>query len=103
MAEWVNHVSLSGRISAEAQDIDLPSGQVLTRMRLVVPRDKPQTKTTVDTIDIVTFKAVIRKKMHGLGVGDAVHVEGAMRRRFWRAGPSVASRVEVEVSVLNRL
>lgn len=103
MSEWVNHVELSGRISAAAEDIELPSGQVLTRMRLVVPRDKPQTKTTVDTIDIVTFKAGVRKKMHGLEVGDPVSVEGSMRRRFWRTGPSVASRVEVEVSVLNRL
>lgn len=96
-------MELSGRISAAAEDIELPSGQVLTRMRIVVPRDRPQTRTTVDTIDIVTFKATIRKRMHSLEVGDSLRLEGSLRRRFWRTGPSVASRVEVEVSGLHRL
>lgn len=99
---WQNSVVLTGRVSTEAQDIDLPSGEVLTRLRIVVPRAKPTTRTTVDTIDLVCLKAVLRKRAHTLSIGDVVRVDGALRRRFWKAGVGVASRVEVEVASLAR-
>lgn len=103
MSEWVNYVELIGRVTGEAQDVALPSGETLTRMRIVVPRDKPATKTTIDTIDIVTFKPAVHKRMHACSVGDVVSVTGQLRRRFWRAGPGVGSRLEVEVSALKRV
>lgn len=99
---WVNRVELVGRVTSEALDVELPSGQTLCRMRIVVPRDKPVTRVTVDTIDVVAFKAAVRKRMHTLAIGDVIHVEGVLRRRFWRAGAAAASRVEVEVGSLRR-
>ena len=101
--DWVNEVTLVGRVTSEADDLVLPSDEVLTRFRIVVPRFKPTTRTTVDTIDLVAFKAAIQKKAHGLAIGDVIHVEGSLRRRFWKAGASVASRAEVEVSSLRKL
>lgn len=99
---WENHVVLVGRVSTTAQDIDLPSGEVLTRLRVVVPRTRPTTRTTVDTIDLVCLKAAVRRRAHSLEIGDVVRVSGALRRRFWKAGAAVASRVDVEVVALTR-
>lgn len=102
-SEWVNSVHLVGRVTSVAEDIELPSETVLTRFRIVVPRSKPTTKTTVDTIDLIAMKAGLQRKARSLAPGDIVEVEGEMRRRFWNAGMSVASRVEVEISSLSKL
>ncbi|MCX6404930.1 MAG: single-stranded DNA-binding protein [Actinobacteria bacterium] len=99
-ADWQNSVLLVGRVTSEADEIELPSGETLVRFRIVVPRDKPTTKTTVDTIDCVTFKTVSQRKVRTLAIGDLVEITGELRRRFWKAGTGVASRVEVEISSL---
>lgn len=101
--EWVNDVHLLGRVTSAAEDIELPSGTVLTRFRIVVARDKPTTKTTVDTIDLISVKAGVSKKAGALSVGDYIEIRGSLRRRFWKAGASVASRVEVEVDSLTKI
>lgn len=102
VADWTNSVHLIGRVTSLAEDIQLPSDTVLTRFRIVVPRAKPTTKTTVDTIDLVAMKAGLQRKARSLSVGDIVEVEGEIRRRFWKAGMSVASRVEIEISSLTK-
>ena len=99
-ADWENSVALTARVTAEAEQVDLPSGDSLMRFRVVVPRYKPTTKATVDTIDCVSFKPVVKRKASSLAVGDIVDIAGAIRRRFWQSGAGVASRVEVEVSSL---
>lgn len=99
-ADWQNSVLLVGRVTSAAEEIELPSGEPLVRFRIVVPRDKPTTKTTVDTVDCVTFKAASQRKARALAIGDIVEVNGELRRRFWKAGAGVASRVEVEISSL---
>jgi len=102
-ADWQNSVLLVGRVTSEAEEIALPSGETLVRFRIVVPREKPTTKATVDTIDCVTFKAVSQRKARTLAIGDIVEITGELRRRFWKAGAGVASRVEVEISSLKAL
>ncbi len=102
-SDWTNSVHLVGRVTSLAEDIHLPSDTVLTRFRIVVPRAKPVTKTTVDTIDLVAMKAGLQRKARSLTVGDIIEVEGEIRRRFWKAGMSVASRVEIEMSSLTKL
>jgi single-strand DNA-binding protein len=68
------------------------------KFRVVVPRHKPVTKATVDTIDCVAFKPAVQRKSANLEVGDIVEITGELRRRFWKTGAGVASRMEVEVS-----
>lgn len=102
-SDWSNSVHLVGRVTSIAEDIQLPSDTILTRFRIVVPRAKPTTKTTVDTIDLVAMKAGLQKRARTLVVGEIVEVEGEIRRRFWKAGMSVASRVEIEISSLSKL
>ncbi|CAB4340916.1 MAG: single-stranded DNA-binding protein [Actinobacteria bacterium] len=99
-ANWENAVTLVARVTSEAEPFELPSGDTLMKFRVVVPRHKPVTKATVDTIDCVAFKPVVQRKAGNLAIGDVVEVTGALRRRFWKTGVGVASRMEVEVSNL---
>lgn len=100
---WVNSVSVVGRVSTEADFLELPSGQMMARFRVVVPRQAPQTKTTVDTLDCIAYKPVIQRKAEKLAAGQIVELSGEIRRRFWKTGVSVASRVEIEVTALKVL
>ena len=97
---WQNKVILTGRISSTGQEVELPSGDTLTKFRVVVPRDKPVTRTVIDTIDCVAFKAGVQSKVMKLENDDVVEIEGVLRRRFWQTASGTASRVEVEVAAL---
>ena len=106
----LNEVALVGRVSAAAEERVLPSGDVLISWRVVIDRP-PARKAppegvrvpTQDTVDCVAFAAGPRRVAKGLEPGDVVRVDGALRRRFWRAGAAPASRTEVEVASLKRL
>jgi single-strand DNA-binding protein len=103
-----NEVRLVGRLAAPAQERTLPSGEVLALWRVVV--DRPATPVpegvrpqTVDTLECVARKTALRRTAAGWSAGDVVEVEGALRRRFWRAPSGVASRYEVEVRRARRV
>lgn len=102
-ANWENAVTLVARVTTEAEQFELPSGDTLMKFRVVVPRHKPVTKATVDTIDCVAFKPVVQKKSANLEIGDIVEITGELRRRFWKTGDGVASRMEVEVSKITNV
>ena len=97
---WTNSVLIVGRVTGTGEEVELPSGDLLTKFRVVVPREKPETKVVVDTIDCVAFKPAIQKKIMKLELEDVVEIEGSLRRRFWQGATGVASKVEVEVSSL---
>ena len=110
--EHRNEVVLVGRVAAPALERELPSGDVIATWRLVVDRpparravQEGQRPPTVDTLDCVGWTAAVKRGAHRLGAGDVVAVEGALRRRFWRAGAGAgaASRYEVEVASVKRL
>lgn len=98
--EAVNEVRLVGRVSQAPEERVLPSGDVLWTFRVVVPRAtvRPGSRQTVDALDCAVWGGRIRRSVAGWGEGDLVEVSGAVRRRFFRAGGSAASRVEVEVT-----
>lgn len=105
-----NEVVLVGRVSGTPQERELPSGDCLVSWRVVVERPAPRRalpagmrSSPVDTLDCVAWAAPVRRTARGLSEGDVVLVEGALRRRFWRAGAGSANRTEVEVGVLKRL
>lgn len=104
-----NEVVLVGRVSGTPQERELPSGDALVSWRVVVDRPAPRRSTpsrrspTIDTIDCVAWSAALRRTARALADGDVVAVDGALRRRFWRAGAGAASRTEVEVVALRRL
>jgi single-strand DNA-binding protein len=109
----VNEVRLVGRLAAEPEARELPSGTPITTFRLVVTRtasgrasrvDTGARTPTVDTIDCVAWRSDVRKRLQRLAGGETLEVAGALRRRFWRTGGGgPASRSEVEVVRLRRL
>jgi single-strand DNA-binding protein len=95
----VNVVRLVGRVSATPEEVELPSGDVLCSFRVVVGRPEGhQSRQRVDALVCTAWLPRVRRSAMGWQPGDVVEVEGAIRRRFFRAGGSAASRVEVEVS-----
>jgi single-strand DNA-binding protein len=104
----VNEVRLRGRLAVEPEPRELPSGDRLVSFRLVVERvprraTGPGSQVRVDTLDCAAFSAEVRRKLVRWGPGDIVEVEGSLRRRFFRAGGSAASRYEVEVRAATRV
>lgn len=107
-----NDVALRGRLAADADERELPSGDRIALLRLVVRRDEPQRRrrgadtarrATVDTIDVVCWSAATRRTAARLREGDQVEVEGALRRRFFGGPSGRQSRYEVEARVLRRV
>jgi single-strand DNA-binding protein len=108
-----NEVVLRGRLGSEAEERELPSGDRIATLRVVVPReplpgrrraalDEPK-RATVDTIDVVCWTATTRRSALRLRAGDVVEVEGALRRRFFGGPAGRQSRYEVEAAALRRV
>ena len=97
----VNEVRLVGRISAAPEERVLPSGDSVWTFRIVVPRpadDRGASRQTVDALECAVWAGRVRRSVAAWAVDDVVEVSGSLRRRFFRAGGSAASRFEVEVS-----
>ncbi|HET7902816.1 MAG TPA: single-stranded DNA-binding protein [Candidatus Nanopelagicales bacterium] len=97
--EAVNEVRLVGRVSGQPDERELPSGDRVVVFRLVVARDDGRP----DTLDCAVFRGDLRRKARGWVPGDVVAIDGALRRRFFRAGGAPASRYEVEVAGATRV
>jgi len=102
--DHVNAVHLVGRLGAAPETRELPSGDALVTMRLVVARPPGARRAsasgrvvTVDTIDCCVWGAGLRRTVMRWAPGDQVVVEGSLRRRFWRGPAGAQSRYEVEV------
>ena len=103
--DYVNSVHLVGRVTATGEPRELPSGDTVMTMRVVVPREerrRDRTRTGVDTIEVACWTPAARRSASRCEVDDHVEVEGALRRRFFRAGGAVASRYEVEARRVTR-
>lgn len=95
----MNHCTFEGRLSAVAEERTLPSGDVVVTFRLIVPRDEPG---RVDTIECQARVKAVRTRVLRIEAGTQLHVEGALRRRFWRSPQGAASRFELEATVVRR-
>jgi single-strand DNA-binding protein len=106
-AESANEVHLIGRVAAAAVSRSLPSGDIVTVLRVVVDRPASARRSvrtpSTDTVDCAIWTARIRQRAQTLEPGTVVEVEGSLRRRFWRTPGGAASRYEVEVHGLRRL
>jgi len=101
-AEAVNEVRLVGRLAADPQLRELPSGDTVWSLRVVVeravPPGKEKPRQRVDSLECAVWAGRLKKQVERWEAGDLVEVSGAMRRRFFRAGGATASRVEVELT-----
>lgn len=100
----LNAVSLRGRLSADPETRELPSGDRLLTFRLVIdrPPSRGEHRRRVDTIDCAAWSGRVQRSVQAWGVGDVVSVEGHLRRRFRRSDTGPTSRVEVEVTKARR-
>ncbi|MBO1754248.1 single-stranded DNA-binding protein [Allobranchiibius sp. CTAmp26] len=105
----LNDVQLVGRISAPAERRVMPSDDELVSFRLVVDREparrpaSDRKRPTVDVIDVACWTSRTRRAALGLQAGDVVRVQGALRRRFWKAGGGAVSRHEVEAASVGKV
>jgi single-strand DNA-binding protein len=100
-----NDVVLWGRVAAPAEERELPSGDTIMTVRLIVERDaaaRSRSSQRVDTIDCVGWAMRVQRVMRRWERDDRVEVEGAIRRRFFRGVAGSVSRVEVEVRSARR-
>jgi len=97
---YKNRVNLVGRLSGPAEEKTLPSGDVLVEFRVVVDRDN---REGVDTLDVATWKAPLRKRALSLEQDEWIGIKGVLRRRFWKTATGVASRWQVEAREITRV
>ncbi len=95
----VNEVVLAGRVSHDPERRELPSGDVLWTLAVVVDRaPAADGRRRVDAVDCAVWSARLQRSVSTWRAGDRVVVEGSLRRRFYAHGVRRVSRVEVEVS-----
>ena len=98
--EYANEVTLLGRASTPAVEKELPSGDKVVEVRIVIGRDD---RDGYDTFDLAFWSAALRKRALTLVDDEWIEVTGTLRRRFWRSGNTIASRWQVEGRELRRL
>jgi single-strand DNA-binding protein len=96
----LNDCLLRGRVSAEATDKELPSGEHVVEFRLIITRTE---REGVDTLDIAAWSGKSRRTALSLKPGEWVEVAGSIRRRFWQGPAGLASRWQVEGESITRL
>lgn len=97
----VNTVTLRGRLSADPQERELPSGDRIVTFRLVVARPDParrRSRQACDVIECVAWTSRLRTKTRRFTAKDTIEVTGALRRRFTRTAGSLASYFSVELT-----
>jgi single-strand DNA-binding protein len=95
-----NEVLLVGRLSAAVEDRCLPSGDIMTKWRLLVRRRRRgRAGIHTDSIPCVTFDSEAAELVRNLKPRDAMEIAGAFRCRVY--GPTGAKIwcYEVEVSM----
>lgn len=92
-----NEVFLRGRLAAEPDYRELPSGDLLAVFRLTVARP-PADRVRVDSIECVSVRRGVHRVLDRAEAGAEVEVRGCLRRRFWRTPNGPASRYAVDVA-----
>ena len=96
----LNDCLLRGRVSAQATDRELPSGEHVVEFRLIVSRTE---REGVDTLDIAAWSGKSRRTALSLKAGEWVEIAGSVRRRFWQGPAGLASRWQIEAESITRL
>jgi single-strand DNA-binding protein len=96
----LNDCLLRGRVSGEAVDRELPSGEHVVEFRLIITRDE---REGVDTLDIAAWSSKNRRSALSLKPGEWIEVAGSIRRRFWQGPAGLASRWQIEATSITRI
>jgi single-stranded DNA-binding protein len=94
-----NEVVLVGRLSGAVEEHSLPSGDTVTKWRVIVRRPHHRRGGTVtDSVPCVTFNRETAAMLRGLKPRDYVEVTGAFRCRIFGPAGAKIWKYEVEVS-----
>ena len=96
----LNDLLLRGRVSQEAIEKELPSGDKVVEFRLIVSREK---QSGVHTLDNGAWSAKARRVALTLTADEWIEVSGSIHRRFWSAPTGLASRWQVEAVEITRI
>ena len=96
----LNDLMLRGRVSAQAVEKELPSGDKVVEFRLIVSRLE---RGGVDTLDIAAWSSKMRRSALTLKEGEWIEISGSIHRRFWSGPAGVASRWQVEAAEIARI
>jgi hypothetical protein len=96
----LNDLILRGRVSAQAVEKELPSGDKVVEFRLIVSRIE---RGGVDTLDIAAWSSKLRRSALTLKEGEWIEISGSIHRRFWSGPTGVASRWQVEAAEIVRI
>jgi single-strand DNA-binding protein len=96
----LNDVLLRGRVSREAIEKELPSGDKVVEFRLIITREK---LSGVDTLDIGAWNVKARRSALTLKADEWIEISGSIHRRFWSAPTGLASRWQVEAAEISRI
>jgi len=96
----LNDLLLRGKVSAQAIEKELPSGDKVVEFRLIVSRLE---RGGVDTLDIAAWSSKMRRSALTLKEGEWIEISGSIHRRFWSGPTGVASRWQVEAAVIARI
>ena len=96
----LNDLMLRGRVSAQAVEKELPSGDKVVEFRLIVSRLE---RGGVDTLDVAAWSSKMRRSALTLKEGEWVEISGSIHRRFWSRPTGVASRWQVEAAEIARI
>ena len=96
----LNDLLLRGRVSAQAIEKELPSGDKVVEFRLIVSRLE---RGGVDTLDIAAWSSRMRRSALTLKEGEWIEISGSIHRRFWSGPTGVASRWQVEAAEIARI
>lgn len=92
-----NEVELAGRLTRDAVERELPSGDQVVALRLSLPHVRGQAKGG-NWVDCSVWAPRWRKQAATWRAGDEVWVRGGPQRRFYRAGGTPQFVLEVVVS-----
>lgn len=95
----VNVVVLAGTLSADPEVQELPSGDLVGKLRLQVP----ELGKRVLPLPVSAWSAPTRRAIKDLTKGDKVMVQGHLERRFYRNGGGASSITEVVAREIKRL
>ena len=95
----VNVVVLAGTLATDPEVVELPSGDLVSKLRLRVPENGKR----VLPLPVSGTTAPTRRAMKDLTKGDRVMVQGHLERRFYRNGGGASSITEVVAREIKRL
>jgi single-strand DNA-binding protein len=95
----VNVVVLAGRLSADPEFAEVPSGDTVARLRLQVP----EAGKRLLPLPVVAWDRPARRGCERLAKGDSVMVRGHLVRRFFKGTGGGRSVMEVVASEVKKL